>query len=91
VSTQILLHKRFGILMTLSDLANVLNRSPAGLRQSLARETDIAKLFRPARRKVGRRLYFDSSIIAAAIDRLVSAEVAAPQSIESQLALSDQS
>nr|WP_233175888.1 hypothetical protein [Dyella sp. ASV24] len=60
--------ERFGELMTYEQLADLLKRSPAGLRISVGqRDSDFSTALRAARIKLGRRVYFRSSQIAALI------------------------
>lgn len=64
--------ERFGELMTYEQLAELLKRSPAGLRISVGqRDSEFSTALRAARIKLGRRVYFRSSQIAA----LISPEV----------------
>lgn len=46
-------------LLTLDQLAKFLQRSPQGLRVCLSGNSDFARKFRPIKRKVGKRTYFD--------------------------------
>ncbi len=55
-------------LLTLVQLAEVLDRSPAGLRISLAGNNELAQKLRPARIKIGRRVYFRVNAVAQIID-----------------------
>lgn len=55
-------------LLSLDQLAEVLHRSPDGLRLSLATDSDISRMFSPHRRKIGRRVYFDVAGVANVID-----------------------
>lgn len=55
-------------LLTLVQLAELLDRSPAGLRISLAGNNELAQKLRPARIKIGRRVYFRVSEVAQVID-----------------------
>lgn len=55
-------------LLSLTQLAEVLDRSPAGLRISLAGNGELARMLRPGRIKIGRRLYFHVSTVARVID-----------------------
>lgn len=50
--------ERFGPLMTIDDLAEILIRTPSGLRASLNRESNVAKTFSTARLKIGRKSFF---------------------------------
>lgn len=55
-------------LLSLDQLAEVLHRSPDGLRLSLATDSDVSRMFSPHRRKIGRRIYFDVAGVANVID-----------------------
>lgn len=59
---------RYGPLMTLQDLATVLNRSADGLRLSLYGQTELSRHLRDARRKIGRRVYFRTAAVAQLVD-----------------------
>lgn len=59
---------RFGPLLSLPQLANVLDRSPDGLRISLRSNNPWAKEINQAKLKVGRRVYFRTSQIAELLD-----------------------
>lgn len=58
---------RYGPLMTLNQIAELLGRSPAGVRVGLYSDNDTSALLAPAKRKIGRRLYFETAIVGAAI------------------------
>jgi hypothetical protein len=58
---------RYGPLLTLSDVAEILRRSPDGLRVSLGRESEISKKLNAAKKKIGRRVYFRVSAVAELI------------------------
>lgn len=49
---------RFGLLMSISDLADLLDRSPDGVRVSLYSDTEVSRKLKPTMVKVGRRVYF---------------------------------
>ena len=59
---------RYGPLMTLQDLATVLNRSADGLRLSLYGQTELSRQLHDARRKIGRRVYFRTAAVAQLVD-----------------------
>lgn len=67
-TTESFLLEKYGPLLSLEQLATVLSRSCNGLRLSLAQEGEIAQKFGPARKKIGRRVYFRSSIIASVLE-----------------------
>ncbi len=58
---------RYGPLLTLSEVAGILKRSPDGLRVSLGRENEVSKKLNPAKKKIGRRVYFHVSAVAELI------------------------
>ena len=60
---------QFGALMTYKQLAELLKRSPVALANGVNRENceGMYSMLRRARVKLGRRVYFRSSDIAAAI------------------------
>lgn len=55
-------------LFSLTQLAEVLDRSPAGLCISLSGNGELAQMLRPGRIKIGRRLYYHVSVVAQVID-----------------------
>jgi hypothetical protein len=54
----------FGPLLSISQLANILDRSPEGLRISLRNSSEWATRINQTRLKIGRRVYFRTSEIA---------------------------
>ena len=56
--------KRFGPLLSMAQLATVLDRSPDGLRISLRATNQWTRRINKARLKIGRRGYFRTSQIA---------------------------
>lgn len=56
--------QRFGPLLSIAQLATVLDRSPDGLRISLRTTNEWAQRINKARLKIGRRVYFRTSQIA---------------------------
>lgn len=67
-TTEQILVTKYGALLTLSQVAELLNRSADGLRMTLRGSSDFAKKMQPARRKIGRRLYFKAVDVAKLID-----------------------
>ena len=60
---------RYGTpLLNLIQLAELLNRSPQGLRITLAGDNELARKLRPARRKLGRRVLYSVSVLSRVID-----------------------
>lgn len=60
--------EKYGPLLTLSELADVLDRSPDGLRMTLRGQSDLARQLEPARLKIGRRVHFRTAVVASVID-----------------------
>lgn len=67
-TTERFLLEKYGPLLSLIQLAGLLDRSVDGLRLSLSHEGEMSKKFNPARKKIGRRVYFRSSLIAPILD-----------------------
>ncbi len=55
---------KYGVLMTIENLAEVLNRSKNGLRITLQQDNEMSRLFNQARQKLGRRVYFITQQVA---------------------------
>lgn len=55
---------RYGPLLSISQLASVLDRSPEGLRISLRTASEWSEKINSTRLKIGRRVYFRTSQIA---------------------------
>ena len=70
MKTQDVILDRFGgsPLLSLSQVAEILHRSPEGLRITLSGNNELAQKLRPARVKIGRRVYFRVTDIALLID-----------------------
>ncbi|RQZ54255.1 DNA-binding protein [Burkholderia cepacia] len=64
--------QRFGPLLSIAQLATVLDRSPDGLRISLRATNEWAEGVNKARMKIGGRVYFRTSQIAQLIDEQFS-------------------
>ncbi|AZR34854.1 hypothetical protein [Xanthomonas vasicola] len=56
--------QRFGPLLSIAQLASVLDRSPDGLRISLRTPNEWSQRINKARLKIGLRVYFRTSQIA---------------------------
>lgn len=63
-------------LLSFTQVAEILHRSPEGLRITLRTNCDLANKLKPNRLKIGRRVYFKVSDIANLIDE------ATPDSME---------
>jgi len=67
----------YGPLLTLKHLAEVLHSTPNGVRMTIARRRQpFAVALSAARRRLGRRVYFDASRVAEAIDQANAGESA---------------
>lgn len=68
METENFLLQKYGPLLSLEQLAGLLDRSVDGLRISLSGGGEVADKFNPARKKIGRRIYFVTVRIAAVLD-----------------------
>lgn len=59
---------RYGHLLTLAEVAEILKRSPDGLRVSLGRDNEVSKKLNMGKKKIGRRVYFRVAVIAELIE-----------------------
>jgi hypothetical protein len=55
-------------LLSLAQVAQILNRSPQGLRITLSGDNEIARKLGPARKRIGKRVLFRVSDLAQFID-----------------------
>lgn len=67
-NTESYLLEKYGPLLSLEQLAGLLDRSVDGLRLTLTQNGELAEKFNPARKKIGRRVYFRSAIVAQVLD-----------------------
>lgn len=67
MTTEELLLGKFGPLMTTANVAELLNRSPEGLRITLCHDNEMSRLLRPTRVKLGRRVYFRTLQVIVAL------------------------
>ncbi|KAB0654857.1 hypothetical protein [Burkholderia diffusa] len=69
------LKERYSVLMTLDQLAEILNRSPEGLRISLSTSrSNWAEHINATKVHIGRRIYFRTEAIARLIDEQFSVQ-----------------
>ena len=62
------LTERFGPLLTQTQLAELLGRSPGGLRYSLSRPSDApTRALKASGRRIGRRVYYPAIEVASII------------------------
>lgn len=69
-NTESFLLQKYGPLLSLVQLAGLLDRSVDGLRLSLRQDGEMAAKFNPARKKIGRRVYFRSVVVAQVLDEV---------------------
>lgn len=69
-NTESFLLQKYGPLLSLGQLAGLLDRSIDGLRLSLRQDGEMAAKFNPARKKIGRRVYFRSAVVAQVLDEV---------------------
>jgi hypothetical protein len=69
MTTEDILLERYGSpLLTIQQVAEVLHRSPEGLRLTLAGNNAIADKLGPAKRRIGRRVLFSVADLSRFID-----------------------
>lgn len=68
MTTEQLLIEKFGPLLTLVQLAMLLDRSPEGLRITIRSANPLGRQLMAARVKIGRRVHFKAAMIAAVLD-----------------------
>lgn len=62
------LTEKYGPLLTLAQVAHLLDRSQEGLRLTLRGSSDLAKTLSAAKLKIGRRVHFRTSLVANIVD-----------------------
>ena len=63
-----ILKNKYGAVMTLEQLAEILSRKPEGLRMALIRKESWAQELNQAKRYIGRRMYFPTQVVAVLLD-----------------------
>ncbi|USY26827.1 plasmid-related protein [Alcaligenes sp. 1735tsa3] len=58
MTTEEYLLKQYGPLMSMTDIAALLDRSPEGIRVALYSDTDVSRKLKPTMLRIGRRVYF---------------------------------
>ncbi|NYT79064.1 DNA-binding protein [Alcaligenaceae bacterium] len=71
LTTEKMILDRFGgsPLLSTQQLAEILHRSPEGLRITISGSGDLAERLRACKLKIGRRVYFRVALIAQLIDQ----------------------
>lgn len=57
--------EKYGPLLSLTQLAQILDRTPDGLRMTLREPSDYATLLNAAKVRIGRRIYFRTPDVAS--------------------------
>lgn len=68
MTTEESLVKRYGVLLSLKDCADLFCRSSEGLRVTLTGNSEFSKKLKPAKIKIGRRILFKASVIGQILD-----------------------
>jgi len=68
MTTEEVLIGKYGPLLTLVEVAKLLDRSPDGLRVTIRTSNELGRHLLAARVKIGRRLHFRASSVAALLD-----------------------
>jgi len=68
INTETYLIAKFGTLMRLVDLAELLGRSVDGLRVSLYSDTELSRKLKPTMIRIGRRIYFRTQQVTLALE-----------------------
>ncbi|MES2353189.1 MAG: DNA-binding protein [Pseudomonadota bacterium] len=68
MTTEEVLINKFGPLLTLSQVASLLDRSPEGLRLTIRGDNELGKKLKIARIKIGRRVHFKVQLVARLLD-----------------------
>jgi hypothetical protein len=68
MTTEDYLLQRFGPLMSLNNLANILGRSSESIRIGLYSESKLSDKLRPTVVRVGRRIYFRTMQLSTALE-----------------------
>ncbi len=67
MTTEEFLLDRFGPLMSIADVAEILGRSADGFRVALYSDGDVSRRLRPTMVRIGRRVYFRTLQLADAL------------------------
>lgn len=69
MTTEEILVQRFGVLLDLAQVAELLKRKSAdSIRVAISGNTELAQQLRPAKVKIGRRVLFKASVLARILD-----------------------
>lgn len=68
MNTEQILIERYGPLLTIAQLAELLHRSKDGLRLTLRGQSTLANVLTEARVRIGRRVHFRAGVVAKILD-----------------------
>lgn len=68
MTTEQILVEKYGPLLTLVQVAELLHRRADGIRMTIRGNSEFANKMQTARRKIGRRVYFMAVDVAKLID-----------------------
>jgi len=68
MNTTARLTEKYGVLLNIGQVAEILQRTPDGLRFTLRGNSALAQKLRPGRLKIGRRILFKADVVASIID-----------------------
>lgn len=68
MTTEEYLLSRFGPLMSIANVAEILDRSASGLRVSLYSNSEFSRKLKPTMVRIGRRVYFRTLQLQAVLD-----------------------
>lgn len=67
MTTEEYLLERFGPLMHISDIAELLGRTVNGIRWTLYSDTETSRLLKPTMVRIGRKVYFRTLQVSTAL------------------------
>jgi len=73
MTTEQILIERYGPLLTMGQLAELLHRSRDGLRLTLRGHSTLATALTEARVRIGRRVHFRAGVVAKILDGEIQA------------------
>lgn len=68
MTTEQILIERYGVLITMAQLAELLHRSKDGLRLTLRGHSNLATALTQGRVRIGRRVHFRAGVVAKILD-----------------------
>lgn len=68
MDTASILVQKYGPVLNIGQVAEILKRTPEGLRFTLRGDSALAQRLNPGRLKIGRRVLFKTAVVASIID-----------------------